>query len=265
VADLNCALVYHDVVAERDRDTVGFGGNVAGIYKLTPERFEAHLDALAATGLRFGLGEVGTQAMLTFDDGGGSSLWVAAELERRGWRGAFFIITSRIGTPGFLDAAGVRELHARGHEVGSHSHTHPSYMGRLSSTALAEEWNLSRTVLAELLGSPPRSAAVPGGSVSAAVVEQAVRAGYQRLFTSTPGTRAREHTGMRVLGRYTIWANDTPELAAALASGAFVARARRWLGWQIKSAAKRLSPAVYEAMRSVRAGRRASQPQDDSI
>lgn len=259
VSGLARVLVYHDVVCGQDRDTVGFPGSVAGIYKLAPEQFAAHLDALAGTGVGLESGEPSAGAMLTFDDGGGSALWVATELERHGWRGAFFVVTSRIGTPGFVDDVGVRELAARGHEVGSHSHTHPAYMGRLGSNELAEEWSISRAVLAELLGSPPRSAAVPGGSLSRAVIEQAARAGYERLFTSTPRARISHYAGMIVLGRYTIWASDRPELPAALLSGARVPRARRWLGWQAKSAAKRLSPRVYEAARAARAGRSAGE------
>src|SRR5205085_305494 len=85
----------------------------------------------------------------------------------RGWRGAFFVVTSRIGTRGFLDATSVRELAARGHEVGSHSHTHPKYMGRLGAGTVAEEWCASRDALAGLIGESPVSAAVPGGSVRA--------------------------------------------------------------------------------------------------
>lgn len=247
------ALVYHDVVTRRDREAVGFRGPVAGVYKLAPERFAAHLDALAATGVRFGLGDSGASAMLTFDDGGASAMWIAAELERHGWRGTFFLVTARIGTPGFVDAAGVRELAGRGHEIGSHSHTHPPYMRQLDSRALGEEWSISRAALTEMLGSPPRSAAIPGGSLSRGVIEQVACAGYERLFTSTPTVRISRHSEMAIFGRYTIWANDPPELSAAFVSGACAPRARRWLEWQVKSAAKRCNPRIYEAVRAVRA------------
>lgn len=257
---MTIVLVYHDVVAKEHRDAAGFPGPVAGMYKLTPERFRAQLDALAATKVRFGVHE-GARAILTFDDGGESSLRIAAELERHGWRGAFFIVTSRIGTPGFLDASGVRELAARGHLVGSHSHTHPAYMGALDARALAEEWSISRNALCEVLGVQPASAAVPGGSLSRSVIEQAARAGYKRLYTSTPRTRTSRHFGMSVIGRYGIWANDPPQLPADLVRGAHVPRARRWLGWQVKSTAKRLSPGVYEAARA-RHARRQSSDQD---
>jgi hypothetical protein len=52
---MTVALIYHDVVAASRQDECGFPGPVAGRYKLEPERFEAHLDAIAATGVTVGL------------------------------------------------------------------------------------------------------------------------------------------------------------------------------------------------------------------
>lgn len=235
---------------------MGFPGPVAGVYKLEPERFSRHLAAIEAAGVCPGLIGDGTRWMLTFDDGGASALQIASLLERRGWRGTFFVVAARIGTSGFLDAGGVRELAARGHEVGSHSHTHPAYMARLRPSQLADEWKASRAALADVLGAAPPTAAVPGGSVSREVVNQASSAGYRYLFTSTPRARPSRHGDLTVVGRYTIWANDPPARAAALIRGDRAPRGRRWLGWQLKSAAKRLDPKLYETVRAARARRR---------
>jgi len=243
------ALIYHDIAPAGDADRYGFPGPVAARYKLAPARFEAHLDAISAAGVRVGSIRDGARAALTFDDGGGSALSAATALEQRGWRGHFFITTGRVGTPGFLSADEIRELAGRGHEVGSHSHSHPTYMGRLSAEQLASEWRRSRASLHEILGSPPDSAAVPGGFLSAAVISEAARAGYRLLLTSQPTARPRLHEGMTVQGRFTIWAATTPRRAAAYASGELRARAGLWLAWQAKTAPKRLSPAAYEAFR----------------
>ena len=209
------------------------------------------------------MGLVGSEAgaSLTFDDGGASALQVAERLERHGWRGSFFVVTGRIGTPGFLSADGVRELAERGHEVGSHSHTHPAQMARLEPDQLAEEWRRSRAALEHVIGTPPRAAAVPGGSLSSAVQQEASRAGYELLLTSTPTSRRRRVGQMLVLGRYTIWAGDAPELAAAYVRGDRVACMRSWFGWQAKSAAKRISPVAYQAAR--RAWARRSAPRGE--
>jgi peptidoglycan/xylan/chitin deacetylase (PgdA/CDA1 family) len=246
---MTVALIYHDVVTAARQDECGFPGAVAARYKLDPQRFEAHLDAIAATGVTVGGIDDGSQAALTFDDGGASALDAAAALERRGWRGHFFITTGRVDTPGFLTATQVRELADRGHTVGSHSHSHPTYMGSLSAPELATEWRSSRQALAEILGAEPDSAAVPGGFLSPAVIAEAARAGYRMLLTSQPTTRASSHNEMRVHGRFTIWAATTPARAAAYARGDRRALASLWLAWQAKTAPKRISPSAYEAVR----------------
>lgn len=243
------ALIYHDVAPAGEEDSYGFPGPVSARYKLEPGRFEAHLEAISAAGVSVGSMGERAQAALTFDDGGASALTAAAALERRGWRGHFFITTGRIGTPGFLSADGVRELAARGHQIGSHSHSHPTYMGTLSDDELAIEWQSSRHILSEILGRPPDVAAVPGGFLSAAVIRQAAGAGYRLLLTSQPTARSTRHDGMIVHGRFTIWAVTSPARAAAYARGDLRARAGLWLAWQAKTAPKRVSPAAYESFR----------------
>ncbi|MGZ4179189.1 MAG: polysaccharide deacetylase family protein [Solirubrobacteraceae bacterium] len=253
---MTVALIYHDVVTGSQQDECGFPGPVAARYKLDPERFEAHLDAIAETGVTVGLIGDRSQAALTFDDGGSSALAAAHALERRGWRGHFFVTTGRIDTPGFLTAAQLRELAERGHTVGSHSHSHPTYMGSLSAAELATEWRSSREALAEILGAAPDSAAVPGGFLSPEVIAQAARAGYRLLLTSQPTTRVSSHDGMRVQGRFTIWAATTPARAAAYAHGDRLALASLWIAWQAKTAPKRVSPKAYEELRRRWARRR---------
>jgi peptidoglycan/xylan/chitin deacetylase (PgdA/CDA1 family) len=248
-------LIYHDIAPHAHRDDVGFPGPLAARYKLEPQDFEAHLDALAASGTRVGSGRADgadAQVSLSFDDGGASALHAADALERRGWRGIFFITTSRLGTPGFLSAEGARDLARRGHTVGSHSHTHPTYMGKLGRAELEHEWAQSRAVLREILGSAPATAAVPGGYVSADVIRAAAAAGYEVLFTSEPTARVQRRE-LLVRGRYTIWATTPPSVAAAYARGERLACWRLWLEWNAKKLAKTVSPAAYQSLRGVRA------------
>jgi peptidoglycan/xylan/chitin deacetylase (PgdA/CDA1 family) len=256
-------LTYHDVAAREQRESVGLQGPLAARYKLDPGDFAAHLDAIARAGLRVAplhderaLGEdaVAPQVLLSFDDGGASALLVAEMLELRGWRGSFFIITGRIGSEGFLTAEQLRELARRGHIVGAHSHSHPTYMGKLTRAQLDDEWRRSRALLEEVLGAPPRSASVPGGYLSRAVVAAAAAAGYEVLFTSEPTARARQD-GLLVRGRYTIWSTTPASTAAAYARGARGAAARLWLEWNAKKVAKSVSPSAYQALRRVRARR----------
>src|SRR6201999_1201006 len=167
-----------------------------------------HLDVIAQTGARVGL--LGGSApepdvALTFDDGGLGAMYVATSLESRGWRGHFFIVTDRVGTPGFISRDQVGEIAERGHLVGSHTRTHPMSMRSLSARELLDEWTMSRARLADLLGYPPAVAAVPGGSLSRDVIGTASRAGYGLLLTSQPLARPRRSASMDVRGRYTVW------------------------------------------------------------
>jgi peptidoglycan/xylan/chitin deacetylase (PgdA/CDA1 family) len=253
---MTVALIYHDLAAAAEIERVGFPGPLAARYKLTPEHFEAHLDAIEATGNIVGLigdESPGSATAITFDDGGASALDAAAALERRGWKGHFFITTERIGSAGFLEADQVLELAKRGHSVGSHSHTHPTYMGKLSRAEIDNEWRRSREILGELLQEPPATASVPGGYLSKGVIAGAAGAGYRLLFTSEPGSRPRRHDGLLVLGRYTVWSTTSPARVAGYISGSRFARGRLWLEWKAKRVAKGVMPRAYQTLRRIRA------------
>jgi peptidoglycan/xylan/chitin deacetylase (PgdA/CDA1 family) len=249
-------LLYHDIVSADARDEAGFAGPLAGRYKLDPQLFEKHLDAVAATGVEVGLihsDQPRPEVALSFDDGGSSALVAAAALEERGWRGHFFIPTMYIGKTGFLRAEEVRELAARGHVIGSHSHTHPSYMGKLPRERIENEWRRSRAVLTEVLGEEPVAASVPGGYLSRHVLECAREAGFRLLMTSEPSSKVMLLDNLVVQGRYSIWADTPAARAAAYASGRRTAQRRLWLEWKAKKLAKRISPGLYEGARHARA------------
>lgn len=252
------ALLYHDLARRDDADAVGFPGPLAARYKLEPDRFEEHLDAIAAATGDVGLIRPGAEApptALTFDDGGSSALLAATLLEKRGWRAHFFVTTGRIGTPGFLAPDEIEDLAARGHDVGSHSHSHPTLMGRLPREAIDREWRESCEALGEILGVIPASASVPGGFISRDVIHGAQAAGYRLLMTSEPISSVSSVQALSVHGRYSIWSTTPPARAAAYARGSRAARMRLWGEWKAKGVSKRLGPRAYEALRRVRARR----------
>jgi peptidoglycan/xylan/chitin deacetylase (PgdA/CDA1 family) len=189
--------MYHDVVSPGAEEESGFPGGHSRIYKLHTELFSAHLDAVAASGasvcndVRALTAASRPPAPFTFDDGGVSFLDpIAGMLEARGWRGHFFITTGRVGSPGFLTAAQVRELAGRGHIVGSHSVHHPTRMAELPAAHMSEEWTESRKALADLLGAAVDTASVPGGYDSRQVAVSAADAGFGHLFHSEPWRHA---------------------------------------------------------------------------
>ena len=235
------AIMYHDVVEDDDFESSGFSGEGAHVYKLRRQDFERHLDAIASAT---------TTVLLTFDDGGVSSLHPIADLlENHGWRGHFFITTDRIGTPGFLSEAQLRELHRRGHTVGSHSRSHPTRMAALTRTALDGEWRESLARLSDVLGDAVKVASVPGGYYSREVAESAAAAGVEALFTSEPTARVEMVNGCRVLGRYVVQRGMAPGWSAGFAAGSRAYCWRQSALWKAKRVAKSLGGDRYLQLR----------------
>lgn len=247
------ALMYHDLSGA---PASGFEGAGAALYKLQRGQFDMHLQVLAA---RFPMGpdvldgrrQPPTRApfALTFDDGGTSAIDIADRLERRGWRGHFFIITTFIGTRRFLKSSDIRALRAAGHIIGSHSATHPPVMSALPDRALASEWCDSRARLEDLLGESVVTASVPGGYCSRRVVRAAECAGMQLLWTSEPTRRVRRLGKVWRIGRYAVYRHMDGRQAAALAGGSRIRQCRQWLRWNSLKPAKALLGAVYPALR----------------
>ena len=242
------ALMYHDVVAAGAEDSSGFPGRDAALYKVTPELFEAHLAAIQHS--RSALPAAPTPVM-TFDDGGVTALGAADALERYGLRGHFFMTVNYIGTRGFLDAAGIRELQRRGHEVGSHSCSHPLRMGHLSPARLRDEWTASRAALSDMLGEDTRTASVPGGDFAPSVATAAADAGFTQLFTSEPITTVRQIGSMTIAGRFTIGRRTSAPTAAALAAGLWLPCTRQAALWNLKKLGKQIGGKQYLQLRRV--------------
>ncbi len=258
------ALEYHDVVRDGEFASSGFSDPGADSYKLTTTNFDAHLAAVARTDTRAGLTGLealsppsdganpgAARVLLTFDDGGRSALTeIAPRLEALGWRGHFFMTTARIGSAGFLDAGALRELHARGHVIGSHSHSHPVRMSACSLDALRREWGESVGLLSDILGSPVPVASVPGGYFSRVVAETAAEAGVTLLFTSEPTSRPMRVGSCTVLGRYTLRRDDPGSRAADLVAASHRARVQQWSIWNAKKVLKALGGASYLRVRA---------------
>jgi len=251
-------FIFHDVL--EDEFTIsGFSGPGADWYKLSLANFEALLDTISANS-RYPLEHLAESAsipppsnatLLTFDDGGASCFDpIAGTLESRGLRARFFVVTARLGQPGFLSVGQCRELAARGHIVGSHSESHPAVFSGLPKQIQVNEWRNSRIMLEQLIGSDITSASVPGGNFSRTVAASAAEAGYKLLFTSEPVTRvSRGPEGLLVAGRVMLTkASHAPEVAA-LARCSASAMSKRWLLWNGRKVLKRSLRPLYDRIR----------------
>jgi peptidoglycan/xylan/chitin deacetylase (PgdA/CDA1 family) len=122
---------------------------------------------------------------LTFDDGYESSYTNGLPLlQKYGFVSTQFIVTNLVGTTNYMTKAQVLAFSAAGHEIGSHSLTHPD-MTTLTKTQYDRELANSQTKLQQWLGNPVTNFAFPEGRYNQAIVTDA-----KPLYKSTRGTEA---------------------------------------------------------------------------
>jgi peptidoglycan/xylan/chitin deacetylase (PgdA/CDA1 family) len=167
-------LMYHDV------------GLAQGRYSVPMDSFTAQLDWLQANGYQtvtlddvydymFAGGDLPPKpVLLTFDDGRASQWNAVRELNARHMTGVFFIIA---GYSGLTDDQ-LRQMIAWGHEIESHSMTHP-FLTRVSDSQLAYEVTVSRQQLEARLGVPIDYFAYPDGDYDGRVEAAVAAAGYR--------------------------------------------------------------------------------------
>lgn len=206
---------------------------------LHPDRFAAHLAHLrkryvflSATELvlqlRLGESPPKRGIVLSFDDGYAD--WIdhaLPVLRRSGAHAAFFVTTRHLpgtGTstlrddaPALIDEKGLSTLLRLGHEVGSHSRTHPLLTGIPPEEAEAEIRD-SRSALASVLKSPPELFAYPWGKANEAVAAMVDEAGYSGAFI-TGGGRAPKGTDPRFVPRIHVPGNASVSRLACEAAG----------------------------------------------
>jgi peptidoglycan/xylan/chitin deacetylase (PgdA/CDA1 family) len=135
----------------------------------------------------------------------------AALLEEAGVKATFFVVAADVdiatAAPGSRAArAAVRRLAARGHEIASHSYSHPYELARLGRPRVAEEIDRAHGVLGDIAGEAPRGFRAPGYDVSATILEHLIARGYlydSSVLASPPYylAKAAVMAGMRLVGR----------------------------------------------------------------
>jgi peptidoglycan/xylan/chitin deacetylase (PgdA/CDA1 family) len=137
--------------------------------------------------------------VLTFDDGFEKVVEHAIEpLAQSGFRAIQFLVSDRLGVLNdwemaqgevperLMDAGQVQEWLAAGHDIGSHTRTHP-YLSRLSLTDAKEEITSSKKQLEDLFGRPVRHFCYPFGDYTPAVADIVRNAGYATACTTKGG------------------------------------------------------------------------------
>ncbi len=155
--------------------------------------------------------------LFTFDDGYQCVFENAYPLLRdAGFVGAVFVVTNYIGKKNnwdinfglkfsHMNVAQLRELHAEGWIIGSHSHNHLD-LTRLPHAKLKNELRISKETLEDIIGDKVFAIAYPYGRYNQRVLEAAAEAGYVVGFGTTKGKKFKgyEYLSLRRRGVYAI-------------------------------------------------------------
>jgi peptidoglycan/xylan/chitin deacetylase (PgdA/CDA1 family) len=182
--------MYHELLAPGQQPSRP--GEGYGRYVMPRDQFRSHLDCIRQCGARgVSIGDVfGSMNRnivgLTFDDGCASDAMVAAPmLEDFGFSATFYLTVDWLGMPGYLTHHDVRQLAARGFDIGSHSLSH-AYLSDLPDAELTRELQESRDRLAQITGTAIRNLSCPGGRWSERVARLAREIGYDSVADSSP-------------------------------------------------------------------------------
>lgn len=257
MADRVTALLYHDVIDGGGYDKSGFSGKNAAEYKLLKNEFEEHITAIKSslkspviTKISEITGSI-PPVLFTFDDGGSSAYDIIAPmLESNGWRGLFFIPSNYIDADSFLSREQIKDLHERGHVIGSHSSSHPLKITDCTKDQLLSEWADSISALSEIIGQSVTVASIPGGFYSRAVAEAAVASGIKYLFTSEPLQKIWHLGECAVIGRFSVKRGDNASVPAGFVASKPSSIFCQYAYWNIKKAAKNFTGPVYPWVRS---------------
>lgn len=166
-------LCYHRIEAGRKDD-----------YTVSPETFAAHMQVLVDSGytsilpaqlydyLVYNKTLPEKPVLITFDDSRVEHFVIAApEMEKRGFRGVFFIMTITYNKKNYMTTEQIASLSKAGHEVGLHSWDHTMVTKYLTD----EDWKKNVTnpkeKLEGIVGKPVNYWAYPYGISSRKVME----------------------------------------------------------------------------------------------
>ncbi|MBC8088910.1 MAG: polysaccharide deacetylase family protein [Phycisphaerae bacterium] len=132
------------------------------------------------------------EVALTFDDGP-DPRWTPAVLDlldARGQRATFFVI----GMKAERNAALLRDIAERGHEIANHSWSHSNFTPFMSPRTMADELLRTNAVIEHATGRRPRWFRPPVGLLSPRVVAGAARAEMELVCWSATARDGVEHT-----------------------------------------------------------------------
>jgi peptidoglycan/xylan/chitin deacetylase (PgdA/CDA1 family) len=214
-------LLYHYIrINPNPRDRVGFG------LSTTPAMFKAEMQYLAdhdfnVISLHAAVLAIRDHAalplhpvVLTFDDGYADFFTQAVPvLLQHHFTATDFVISGRIGWPGFLSAEQIKAADSMGFTIGAHTVHHVALAGMWAAQANWEMQQSKRT-LEQLLGHPVIDFAYPYGSYNGYDMLEAQSLGFETAVSTNAGAWHTSATLMnlsrlRVGGGYGLYAFAT--------------------------------------------------------
>jgi peptidoglycan/xylan/chitin deacetylase (PgdA/CDA1 family) len=240
-------LLYHSV----STDPPGW----IAPFSVHPATFEAHLDAIVASGLvpvtvsQYLDGLQGTTSMpdrpvlITFDDGFADFADRALPaLIERNMASTLYVTTGALAGPtrqtvlpaaSMLSRADLPGLESAGVEIGAHSHTHRQ-LDRLPQREAEAELTRSGDELAAVLGHRVRSFAYPHGYYGRRLLRQVAAAGFDSACT-VANALSGGHDHPLALSRLMVYADTDLRTLTGWLGGAAASRPRPRLfayGWR---------------------------------
>ncbi len=181
-------LVYHRITDTQRGD----------FRAIHPAGFRRHLEMIEAAGIPVidprGLAlpaDLVSGIVLTFDDATMDHFVTARSiLSDFGFPGLFYVPTARLDSEGYLSTEQLVHLHAEGHTIGSHAHTH-ARLDVLPEPSVQRELEISRRRIQEILGVAPLHFAPPGGLYRPRVLTISQEVGFRFFRTMKWGFNRR--------------------------------------------------------------------------
>lgn len=204
-------------------------GTAGGIYSISPELFEEHLQKLKTNGIevismadflawrRNEKNIPAKSAIITIDDGYASAYDIARPiLKKHGYPWTYFVYTKFVGTGGkSITWEQLAELRKEGVEIGSHTLSHQDLRDAKGKSAeayeqwLREEVVQSKQIIEKQIGGKCSVFAYPVGGHNQRVRELVKEAGYDAAFTAQ-GSRVTHGAPSDKVGRYS-WSARRPQ------------------------------------------------------
>lgn len=164
---------------------------------------------------------------LNFDDGNKDTTLTSSNiLQNSGYRGTFYIVTTRVGRPGIVTIQDILNLEKSGHEIGGHSLTHSDLI-TLDPISVERELNLCRNDLLMWGVKSVTTFAYPFGSYNATVKQLAKEAGYAVACGTGSGLNDRAGLDTYALKRTSIRSSMTVNDVRTMIDNALLEK--KWL------------------------------------